>query len=71
MVLAPDKKVNLYSPFTPEHEMFRKSVRNFVEKEIVPHIEEWEEAEIAPLHELFKKMGNLGFLGLNYPEEFG
>jgi len=71
MVLAPDSRMNLYNPFTPEHEMFRKSVRNFVEKEIVPHIEAWEEAEIAPLHDLFKKMGNLGFLGLNYPEEYG
>ena len=71
MVLAHDTKINFYNPFTPEHDMFRKSVRSFVEKELVPHVDEWEEAEIAPLHTIFKKMGNLGFLGLNYPEEYG
>lgn len=60
-----------YSPFTEEHEMFRKSVRAFVEREIKPYVDEWEAAEIAPLHTLFKKMGDLGFLGLNYPEAFG
>ncbi|MGB1287964.1 MAG: acyl-CoA dehydrogenase family protein [Aggregatilineales bacterium] len=60
-----------YSPFTEEHEMFRRTVRNFVEKEINPHAEEWEDAGIAPLHEIFKKMGDLGFLGLNYPEAYG
>ncbi|HEU5369967.1 MAG TPA: acyl-CoA dehydrogenase family protein, partial [Ktedonobacterales bacterium] len=62
-----------YSPmyFTEEHEMFRQSVRSFVEKEINPHVEEWEEARIFPAHDLFKKMGDLGFLGLNYPEEYG
>jgi citronellyl-CoA dehydrogenase len=59
------------SPFTEEHEMFRKSVRAFVDKEIRPYVDEWEQAEIAPLHDLFKKMGNLGFLGLNYPEAYG
>lgn len=59
------------SPFTPEHEMFRKTVRDFVEREINPHADEWEEAGIAPLHDLFRKMGQLGFLGLHYPEEYG
>ncbi|NJL74900.1 MAG: acyl-CoA dehydrogenase family protein [Saprospiraceae bacterium] len=56
--------------FTQEHEMFRKTVRAFVEREIVPHVEVWEAAEIAPLHDLLKKMGNLGFLGLNYDEQY-
>lgn len=68
-VQAP--KVHLGNPFTNAHEMFRKSVRAFVEKEIRPNIEAWEAAEIAPLHELFRKMGALGFLGLNYPEALG
>ncbi len=57
--------------FTEEHEMFRKTVRSFVEKEINPYVDEWEGAGIFPAHELFKKMGDLGFLGLNYPEEYG
>lgn len=70
MVLESQKQ-SLFNPFTEEHEMFRKSVRAFVEKEIRPYVDEWEEAEIAPLHDLFKKMGSLGFLGLNYPEAYG
>ena len=57
--------------FTQEHEMFRQTVRRFVEQEINPHVDEWEEAGIFPAHELFKKMGDLGFLGLTYPEEYG
>ena len=57
--------------FTQEHEMFRQMVRRFVEEEINPHVEEWEEAGIFPAHKLFKKMGDLGMLGLTYPEEYG
>jgi citronellyl-CoA dehydrogenase len=57
--------------FTQEHEMFRQMVRRFVDEEINPHVEEWEEAGIFPAHELFKKMGDLGMLGLTYPEEYG
>jgi len=62
---------NLYRPFTEEHEMFRKTVRNFVEKEINPYVDEWEEAGIAPLHDIFKKMGDIGLLGLGYDEAYG
>ena len=62
---------NLYRPFTEEHEMFRKTVRNFVEKEINPYVDEWEEAGIAPLHTIFKKMGDIGLLGLGYDEAYG
>ena len=57
--------------FTQEHELFRQSVRRFVDQEINPHVDEWEEARIWPAHEVLKKMGDLGFLGLTYPEEFG
>ncbi|HEY7984394.1 MAG TPA: acyl-CoA dehydrogenase family protein [Ktedonobacterales bacterium] len=57
--------------FTQEHEMFRQSVRRFVQEEINPHAEEWEEKGIFPAHALFKKMGELGFLGLTYPEAYG
>lgn len=59
------------NPFTQEHEMFRKSVRSFVEKEINPHVDEWEEAEQWDAHGIIKKMGDLGFLGLSYSSEFG
>jgi citronellyl-CoA dehydrogenase len=51
--------------------MFRQMVRRFVEEEINPHVEEWEEAGIFPAHDLFKTMGDLGMLGLTYPEEYG
>jgi citronellyl-CoA dehydrogenase len=72
MVLeTPTTKTNPLNPFTEEHEMFRRTVRNFVEKEIAPYADDWEKAEIAPLHDLFKKMGALGFLGLNYAEDYG
>lgn len=56
--------------FTEEHEMFRKSVRDFVEKEMTPHADLWEEQQDFP-NELFKKMGDLGFLGIRYPEQYG
>jgi citronellyl-CoA dehydrogenase len=65
------QNANPYNHFTEEHEMFRKSVRKFVENEITPYADEWEDAGIAPLHDIFKKMGDLGFLGLNYPERYG
>lgn len=71
MVLQAAQQTHYNSPFTEEHEMFRKSVRAFVEKEIQPYVDDWEKAEIAPLHDLFKKMGSLGFLGLNYPAQYG
>jgi citronellyl-CoA dehydrogenase len=57
--------------FTDEHEAFRQLVRKFVETEINPHVEGWEEAGIFPAHDLFKKMGSLGLLGLTYPEKYG
>jgi acyl-CoA dehydrogenase len=57
-------------PFTDEHEELRESVRRFVSKEMAPHIEEWEEAREFP-RELFARCGELGFLGLKYPTEYG
>ena len=57
--------------WTPEHEQFRKTVRDFVEKEINPHCDEWEEAGIFPAHELFAKLAAVGALGLEYAEEDG
>ncbi|MCA9982578.1 MAG: acyl-CoA dehydrogenase family protein, partial [Anaerolineales bacterium] len=57
--------------FNAEHEALRQLVRKFVETELNPHVEEWEEARTFPAHELFKKMGDLGLLGLTYPEKYG
>ena len=57
--------------FTKAHDLFRQSVRQFIDKEINPYVDEWEVAEIFPAHEVFKKAGDLGLLGLSYPEEYG
>lgn len=57
--------------FTDEHRQFRKVVREFFEREINPHIDEWEELGMMPLHDIFQQMGALGFLGLEYDPEFG
>jgi citronellyl-CoA dehydrogenase len=57
--------------FTPEHEQIADTVRRFVAKEINPHVAEWEAAQQFPIHEVFKKLGNLGLLGLKYPAEYG
>ncbi len=57
--------------FTPEHEEIRRTVRQVVEKEINPYIDEWEEEGIFPAHALFKKLGSLGLLGISKPTEYG
>ena len=57
-------------PYTAEHGIFRDSLRKFLDKEIVPHVEEWEEACIVP-RSVWKKMGEQGFLCTDIPEEYG
>jgi len=59
------------SMWTEEHDMIRKTVREFVNKEINPYVDEWEAEGIFPAHELFKKAGDLGLFGLSRPEKFG
>ena len=56
---------------TQEHEEMRRTMRNFVENELNPHVEEWEAAGAFPTHEIFKRMGDLGLLGISKPEEYG
>ena len=56
--------------FEDEHELFRDSVRKFVDKEMVPHHLEWEEAGIMP-RDVFGAAGALGFLGMAIPDEYG
>src|SRR4051812_49497075 len=58
------------NPFSPEHEELRESIRRFVANELRPHAREWEDARWFP-NEVFTRMGELGFLGLKYPEEYG
>src|ERR1700742_964741 len=57
--------------FSADHDEVRRSLQKFIASEINPHVDEWEKADIFPAHELFKKLGNLGFLGLNKPQAFG
>jgi citronellyl-CoA dehydrogenase len=57
--------------FNAEHEDARRALQKFIAAEINPFVDEWENAGIFPAHELFKKLGDLGFLGLNKPVEFG
>ena len=57
--------------FTQEHNELRRTAARFVETEINPFVDQWEEDEIFPAHELFKKMGEAGLLGITKPVEFG
>jgi citronellyl-CoA dehydrogenase len=57
--------------FTEEHLQLRRTVREFVDKEINPHYDAWEAAGAFPAHEVFKKAGKLGLLGVNKPEAYG
>jgi citronellyl-CoA dehydrogenase len=57
--------------FTQEHNELRRTAARFVETEINPYVDQWEEDEIFPAHELFKKMGDAGLLGITKPEEYG
>ncbi|MEQ5839489.1 acyl-CoA dehydrogenase family protein [Paraburkholderia acidicola] len=57
--------------FTQEHEEVVRTVKRFIEQEVNPHVDEWEEAGIFPAHEVFRELGKLGMLGLSKPEAFG
>ncbi|MGZ5322414.1 MAG: acyl-CoA dehydrogenase family protein, partial [Solirubrobacterales bacterium] len=71
MAVIKDKGVRApLPPFGAEHEELRESVSRFIEREIAPHVDEWEEAREFP-RELFTRCGELGFLGLKFPEELG
>ena len=56
--------------FTPEHDLFRDQLRRFVVEEVRPHVESWEAAGEVP-RAVFRRMGELGFLGARYGEEYG
>jgi len=56
--------------FNEQHEMFRQAVRSFVQKEVEPHVDQWEEAGQIP-KSIWPRMGALGFLGVEYDEKYG
>ncbi len=57
--------------FTVEHRQLSDTVTRFVKEELNPHVDAWEAAEEFPTHEVFKKLGKLGLLGVKYPQEYG
>lgn len=57
--------------FTDEHNAIRATIAQFIDKEINPHVDEWEKDGIFPAHDVFKKMGDLGLLGIHKPTEYG
>jgi acyl-CoA dehydrogenase len=56
--------------FTFEHQMLRDQLRRFIEREVIPHADAWEKAGATP-RAVLRKMGELGWLGMRYPEEYG
>lgn len=56
--------------FTEEHQLFRKSLQDFLQKEVVPHIEKWEQTGTIDRF-IWNKFGEMGFFGISYPEQYG
>jgi len=56
---------------TPEHEQLRQTLKRYIDAEINPFVDEWEEAELFPAHQVFKGLGDLGLLGVTKPVEYG
>jgi citronellyl-CoA dehydrogenase len=69
---SPEERMpfSMDPPFTPEHDLFRRTLRDYVVKELQPHALEWDEAGIFP-REVFTGMAEIGALGINYPESVG
>ncbi|WP_281846992.1 acyl-CoA dehydrogenase family protein [Olleya namhaensis] len=59
---------NMY--FSEEHNLFRESLRDFLKKEVVPHIDKWEKTGSIERF-IWKKFGDMGFFGISYPEQYG
>lgn len=60
----------LHMYFTEEHEVFRESFKDFLQKEVVPHIDKWEKTGNIDRF-IWRKFGDMGYFGLSYPEEYG
>jgi citronellyl-CoA dehydrogenase len=57
--------------FTEEQKAFQQTIRDFFEREVNPHVDEWEKARIFPAHQVFKRCGDLGMLGVSYDPGYG
>ena len=70
---GPKKADGIVPPVieTDEHRLFRKTLRDLFEREIEPHVDDWEAARTFPAHDLFPKLGAVGLLGLEYDEAYG
>lgn len=60
-----------FPPFTEEHDLLRKTVREFAKNELAPHRHEWDKAGEWPAREIFKKLAGMGLLGIRFPVEYG
>src|SRR5207237_1640399 len=69
-VALGERMFSIDPPFTPEHQLFRRTLRDYDERELAPHALEWDEAGIFP-REIFRGMAEIGALGINYPESVG
>ena len=56
--------------FTEEHNLFRQTLRDFLAREVTPHIDEWEEKGELP-REIYRRFGEMGYFGLGFPEKYG
>jgi citronellyl-CoA dehydrogenase len=61
----------IHMNYTHEHLEIQKTLKRFIDEKINPHVDQWEEEEIFPAHEVFKGLGDLGLLGLTKPVEYG
>jgi alkylation response protein AidB-like acyl-CoA dehydrogenase len=68
--ILPRKIILIAMYFSEEHNFFRESFRDFLNKEVVPHIEKWEASGTIDGF-IWKKMGEMGYFGISYPEQYG
>lgn len=70
-VKTESTEVNVETLFTEQHKQLRESLRKLIDKEINPYVDQWEKEQKFPAHEVFRKLGKAGLLGVNKPVEYG